>query len=152
MAKLKLLPYYHENYDSIAKEAVKTGNFIWGSWWYLHGKLEDILGYDKASVINAKECPEYIRMIHGIDSLSGNKAIIPELYINDIIECEVVGVEEPCIGYFWTTNEWATTISSESGECFDNPHWDQRGLVCLKSDVEGCEYALKKYKEKSRSL
>lgn len=145
MAKLKLLPYYHENYDSIAREAEKTGNFAYNNWWYLHGKLEDILGYDKASVINAKECPEYIRMIHGIDSLSGDKTIIPELYINDIIECEVVGVEEPCIGYFWTTNKWAK-------ECFDDPHWDQRGLVCLKSDIGGCEYALSRYKEKSRSL
>ncbi len=160
--KLKLLPYYHENYDSIAKEAEETGNYVYNNWWYLHGKLEDILHYDKASIINAKECPEFIKMVPEAEKLGGDGTIwtgrvksfkfIPWLYLNDIVECEVLGIEEPCVGYFWTTDELAMTITSESGECFDDHHWFQRGLICLKSDIESCEYALKKFTEKETFL
>lgn len=159
MSKLKLLPYYHENYDSIAKEAEETDNLVYNNWWYLHGKLEEILHYDKASVINAKECPEFIKMVPKAEHLGSNGTVwigrvksfkfVPWLHINDIIECEVLGINEPCIGYFWTTNELAMTIVSESGECFDDCYWQQKGLVCLKSDVEGCEYALEKFNEKA---
>lgn len=159
MAKLKLLPYYHENYDSIAKEAEETGNYVCNNWWYLHGKLEDMLHYDKASIINAKECPEYIQMVPEIEKLGSNgdiwkgKAIsskyIPWLYLNNIVDCEVVGIEEPCVGYFWTTNSAPLEITLIDGKTFKGVYGYQRGLICLKSDVESCEYALSKYKERS---
>lgn len=47
------------------------------NFWYLHGKLEDILGYDKAEFT---EDP---------GKLSG------------IYEVEVVGISGECIGFFW---------------------------------------------------
>lgn len=164
MNKLKLLPYYHEDYDKIEKEAVNTNNFTYNNWWYLHGELENILHYDKASVINAKECPELVKMIPYVSELRfGVKDefwkgtvdkinLVPHLYINDIIECEVIGIEEECIGYFWTTEELPLKIFSKTGEIFTGTLWKQRGLVCFKSDAEGCKYALRKYKEKAVML
>lgn len=101
----------------------------YASWWYLHGKLQDLVGYDKATVTNLKE---------------GNFGKLSKEYgymmcVDGIIPVEIEGVSEPCVGYFWTvkrTDDW----------------WDQRGLVCFKSDTEGCEYAEKKYNEKPSFL
>lgn len=159
MGKLKLLPYYHKNYDSIYKEAENTDNVAYNNRWYLHGELEYRLGYDRASIINARECPEYIKLVPEVDRLKGYENIwtgkvdsfklIPHLYAKGIIECEVIGIEEPCIGYFWTTNELPMMITSKDGMKYEGTYWFQRGLICLKSDIEGCEYAFKKYNEKT---
>lgn len=163
MNKLKLLPYYHEDYSKIEKEAINTNNFIYNNWWYLHGDLEDMLHYDKASAINAKECPELVKMVPYASKLGfGDDEfwkgtvdkinLVPHLYINGIIECEVIGVKEECVGYFWIAEELPLKIFSKTGEIFTGTHWQQRGLVCLKSDTEGREYALRKYKEKAIML
>lgn len=160
--KLKLVSWYDDNYKSIIKKAEESNNVAYADWWYLHGKLENIFGYDKASIINAKECPQYIRKLPNTSSLGSDGNIwkgktsefefIPYLYLNGIIDCEIIGVNEPCIGYFWTTNESPLEITNDSGEVFRDIYWHQRGLVCLKSDKEGCEYALKRYKEKVKFL
>lgn len=161
--KLKLLPYYHNDYDKIAKEAERSNNFAYNNWWYLHGDLENRLHYDKASMINAKEYPEFIRMIPEFDKLGSNGEFwrgnvqsfnfVPNLYINGIVECEVIGIDEPCVGYFWTADELPLKMTClTTGEIFEDIHWHQRGLVCLKSDIESCDYALKKYIEKSQII
>jgi hypothetical protein len=162
MSKLKLLPYYHDNYNNIVKDAIKSENFAYNNWWYIHGILEDLLGYDKADVINAKECSEFIRKFPKVDSLRYNGKIWiggtdnitfePHLYINDIIECEVIGIDELCIGYFWTVDESPLRVTSKSKDVFNGDYWRQGGLVCLKSDIEGCRHALRMYTEKTKIL
>lgn len=164
MSKLKLLPYYHEDYSKIEKEAINTNNFIYNNWWYLHGDLEDMLHYDKASAINAKGCSELVKMAPYVSGLGFSVKdefwkgtvdkiyLVPHLYINNIIECEVIGIKEECIGYFWTTEELPLKIFSKTGEIFTGTHWKQRGLVCLKSDTEACEYAFKRYTEKTLKI
>lgn len=159
MSKLKLLSFYHDNYNDLIKEVKKSENFVYNDyWWYIHGKLEEALHYDKASIINAKECQDFIKMVPEFNEMKKNKGIwtgtvnsfnfIPYLYIDGVIECEVIGINEPCIGYFWITNEYPMILTSKSKEIYKGTYWDQRGLVCLKSDEEGCNFALKKYNEK----
>lgn len=160
--KLKLIPYYHKDYDKVAEKADKSGNFIYNNWWYLHGELERLLRYDKASAINAKECQDLIRMFPRVSKLSKDKGVwkgevykinlIPHLYVNDTIECQVIGIDDPCVGYFWTTEESPLEITTKEGETFRGTYWKQRGLVCLKHDLEACSFALQKYKEKSLVL
>ena len=160
--KLKLLPDTHCNARKIVNDAKQTGNLLHNNWWYLHGHLSDIVGYDKASIINAKDCTEFVKELPEFMKLSYNGEswegavqtinLIPHAYINGVVECEVIGVSEPCVGYFWTTNEEPLRIIAENGEVFTSIHWDQRGLVCLKSDIEACADALEKYTKKSRHL
>lgn len=103
-------------------------------FWYLHGKLEELLGFDKAIISNCKTLGISKPFKYG-DNLTTNK-----LYLNGIYPCEVEGIEEPCVGYFWATDE------------VDGYRWMQRGLVCLKSDETACQYAEKKMNEKSFSI
>lgn len=135
-------------YESINKKEVD------GSWWYLHGDLEDKISYDQGVAYNYvelglyKETPDW-SMIRGneVTELHSNE-LRKRMYFNGIIDVEVFGINEPCVGYFWTVDK--SDITNLDGKKY--PHWEQRGLVCLKSDKQGCEYALKKYNERSTWL
>lgn len=121
----------------------------WNSWWYLHGKLTDLTGYDKATTINCKSAG-YTKETINVNSICSE---VPDSFpctmmcINGIVPVEIEGISESCIGYFWTTNNRKVKWQEKEYD-----FWDQRGLVCLKSDQEGCEYAEKKYKEKPKRL
>lgn len=123
------------------------------NWWYLHGKLEEIVGYDKAVATNCKSAGYSIPTIHWRE-MHGNKVIsvfdpqiIHAMHINAIIPVEVEGIDEQCIGFFWTTYEHDVYWNDVK-----YPQWEQRGLVCLMSDKEACKYAFKKFDEKSEIL
>lgn len=102
--------------------------------WYLHGKLEERVGYDKAIITNCKTLG-ISKPSNASDGITLNK-----LYFNGVADCEVEGIDEPCVGYFWVVNE------------YDDKNWRQKGLVCLKSDKEGCHYAEEKMSEKARII
>ena len=70
-----------------------------------------------------------------------------KMYVNGIIDVEIEGINEPCVGYFWTTYD--KKIYWE-GKAYD--FWEQRGLVCLKSDEEGCKDAKTRYDLKYKFL
>ena len=95
-------------------------------WWYFHGKLEsDIVHYDKGWAANCKKL--------GLSKYSvAHKRW--EMYYNGEILIKIEGVQELCIGYFWTSSfsTW----------------WDQRGLICLLSDTEARKHAEELYLEK----
>lgn len=89
-----------------------------GQWWYLHGELEEDVGYDKGLILNIK--PEQLeKRLH-----------LPDINLKGEYEVEVKGINKPCIGYFWID-------SMKLG----------RGFVCYKDDSEGLEYAKRKFKE-----
>jgi hypothetical protein len=69
------------------------------------------------------------------------------IYINGIIPVKCFGIEEPCVGYFWTIDKEDIIYKGNK-----YPHWKQRGLVCLESDENARKWALKKYQEKSDFL
>lgn len=75
-----------------------------GSWWYLHGELQSRVGYDKGFITNI--LPEEMN------------ETCTDIALEGIYPIEVVGIPEPCIGYFWVTRQGMG-----------------RGLVCLESDV-----------------
>ena len=123
------------------------------SWWYLHGKLAEIVGYDKAMATNCKS-GGFAKDTINWSEIDGDTVInvsdkIPthKMYVNGIIDVEIEGINEPCVGYFWTTYD--KKIYWE-GKAYD--FWEQRGLVCLKSDEEGCKDAKTRYDLKCKFL
>lgn len=123
------------------------------SWWYLHGKLTDLVGYDKAISTNcksggfSKETINWSEIEGNVVTSLSNDFPTSQICIDGIVDVEIEEIEEPCVGYFWTTNN---RLIYWEGKPYD--YWEQRGLVCLKSDIEGCKYAKEKYEEKSTKL
>lgn len=139
---------YSTDYDSIPRDEIGFGG------WYLHGKLEDLVGYDIAYATNCRTAG-YSRETINYSVIRGGKVVEleeggklrHEMHINDIVPVKVKGVEESCIGYFWTI---VLTEVQYEGELYTI--YRQRGLVCLESDQEGREYALTAFKEKRSDL
>lgn len=125
------------------------------SWWYLHGKLEDFCGYDKAITTNCKSCGfsretvdwSSIRGDNVVKVCNENKLTRWEMHLNGIVPVTVEGVDKPCVGYFWTAEEHEVYYKGKA-----YPHWKQRGLVVFEDDCEAREYAQKQYNEKSEKL
>ena len=141
--------------ESITKyEDVSENERDNNSWWYLHGKLEEFVGYDKATAINCKSAGYARATIHWSE-ISGNrvKKIYdnPEdyynMYLNGIIPVKIEGIKEDCIGFFWTTDEHTIYWNDKS-----YPYWKQRGLVVFTDDIDAICYAQNKYLEKSKFL
>lgn len=123
------------------------------SWWYLHGKLEELVGYDKAITTNCKSAG-YSKETIDWSEIHGNEVksvfedkMIPVMYVNAIIPVEIEGIDKPCVGYFWTTDEYPIYWKEQS-----YPYWNQRGLVCFEDDKEACEFALEKYLTKTTMI
>lgn len=123
------------------------------SWWYLHGDLTDITGYDKATTINcksggfSKDTINWSEITGDIVNSISEDIPTSQMCFTGVVDVEIEGIKEHCIGYFWTVNH--RTIYWENKPY---QYWEQRGLVCLKSDTKGCEYAKKKYEEKPNRL
>lgn len=141
-------PKHKIEYNSIPIEEIGTGRY------YLHGELESFIHYDIAHAINCKTAG-YSRQTLNYSEIKGEKVLALgegdkltyEMHINGIIPVKVRGIEEDCVGYFWTQE--LTKVQYE-GEWYTI--YDQLGLVCLESDKEGRAYALKKYHEKSEHI
>lgn len=144
MKTLKLVAYdfrgkYHntdKSYEELA--TLKTREMHLSNWWYLHGKLEEIVGYDKAMMLNVDELPHKT-----VPSIVYDECVILE---DGIYPVEIIGIDEPCVGYFWTVIEKDYLYPNK------NSSVQQRGLVCLKSDIEACKFARMEYTERSNHL
>ena len=138
------------DYKSVPKDELD-----YNSWWYLHGELESLVGYDKAYTTNCKTAGYSKESINWSCIRGNNVAKVRddepitrwEMHVNGIIPVKVKGVDEICVGYFWTTEH-----SPVYYEGVPYPHWEQRGLVCLASDEKGRAYAQKCYDEHKRWL
>lgn len=151
---LKMVCDYNPDAKKLIEEAVQENEFNLdrNSWWFLHGKLEALCGgYDKATVLNLSEFPEYQGDTLKWTEIQGDIAIVQkfekkkEMKINGIIPVKVVGVDEPCIGYFWITDEKTVTAVNEKKKEKQFQYWSQKGYVCLASDIEGCAQAKEEY-------
>ena len=137
------------NYEDIDEKEMDNN-----SWWYLHGKLEEMAGYDKATCINCREIGISFPTINWTE-IRGNEVteIVEEepernvMKFTGIIDVQIDGLDEECVGFFWVTDEQIVQYKDRV-----YPLWDQRGLVCLKSDKQSIEYAKKKLAENSRHL
>ena len=157
---LKIISFRDDDHEKIIK-ASGDNNLDHSSGWYLHGKLEDLCHYDLATIYNMSDFPENIRETLRWGTMIGDKTTIEKLdyfgksYLHGIYQVEVYGVQEECVGYFWITDERecvASVIHSNSEDKRKFTNWNQRGLVCLKSDKEAIEYAEKCYAENRSHL
>ena len=152
--KLVALTVNGEFYNSSIKlEDIKADETGYSSWWYLHGELEYLVGYDKAVPINCKSTGNTVDTINW-SSISGNKVtdvfddtLRPAMHINGIIPVEIEGIDKPCVGYFWTTSEKPIYWKDK-----EYRYWEQRGLVCFADDKQACDFALAKYNSKTTML
>ncbi len=141
-------PSNTRSYDDIPPEE-RDNN----SWWYLHGKLTDIVGYDKATTTNcksggfSKDTINWSEIEGNIVTSLSSDVPTSQICIDGIVDVEIEGISEPCIGYFWTVNKRLIYWNDKSYN-----YWEQRGMVCTKSDYESCKYAESKYKEKASRL
>lgn len=125
------------------------------SHWYLDGKLEEFVRFDKATVTNcfsggfARQSIRYEKITNGIvESLyNDDESPFYRMYFNGIVDVEIEGIPQPCVGYFYTADERQVTYKGKSYDL-----WEQRGLVCFKNDIESCKYAYEKMKTRSLYL
>ena len=119
--------FYHEDYDNLTKSLYDDPGIILFNFFYLHGDLEQDLGYDKCEIMNFGD----LDIIYHPETYKDSTIIT----ISDgIYDVKVVGIDKPCIGYFWNVNN------------------QQRGLICYKTDFESCNYAMKKFNERATWL
>ena len=157
---LKMVCEWNPEAQNLIKKALEEDKFNLdrNSWWYLHGELESLCHYNKAVVLNLSEFPEYQGDTLKWTSIIGDVAEVnkfeenKEIKINDIIPVQVIGIDKPCIGYFWTTDERTVTAQCKNGRTREFQHWCQRGLVCLSEDIESCKEAKEKYLKKTSIL
>ena len=145
--KLKMICNWDQDYDKVVTiEKQKNGDLDMNSWWYLHGELESLCHYDKATVYNLSMFPEYQKETLRWSSITGDQAVISsdkkhtEIYCNGEVEVEVYGIDKPCTGFFWVTNE-RKVKAYYGGKEIEFSVWDQRGYVCLNDDEEAVKKA-----------
>lgn len=153
--KLKIICNWDPEFDKVVtKEKIENGDLDRNSWWYLDGRLERECGYDKGTVYNLSEYPNLRKETLDWSSISGEHAEVRsytkhfEMHANGEFEVEMYGVTEPCIAFFWTTRE--RMVKTDKGISFKV--WDQRGLVCMKTDKEAIERARRKRAQRTKNL
>ena len=165
MKKIKILPDYafnEEAYNNVPKEIreiVESHKYSHCSGWYLHGRLEDEIGYDIAYFYDVpnellKESADWCAIRGSRNEYgkaygelrSDKKTLVP--HINGVYECEVYGTDVPCVGYFWTTGEQDVDF----GNGIVKPVWKQRGLVVFFNDGDANAYARSKMSTKCEYL
>jgi hypothetical protein len=145
---LEILPDYRYREDPgiLQYEDINRDERDNNSWWYLHGELEDIVCFDKGTMVNcktlgySKPTVDWISIYNGVveEVRSNNPRWCA--HINGIIKVKCIGIDEPCLGIFWTTRDRDVEWKGKMYPC-----WSQRGLVCLASDIEGLQYAAAHY-------
>lgn len=95
-----------------------------GNWWYLHGKLESLIGFDCGVFAKLPDelMTSYVDEDHGV---------VPTTNLNGVYKVRVAGVNRPCLGVFWTIDKGGKPV--------------QRGLVCFAHDKYFLEHALSRY-------
>lgn len=155
MKKLKIICNWDPEFDKVVTlERYKRGDTDRNGWWYLDGRLERECGYDKGTVYNLSEFPNLREETLDWSSISGEHAEVRgyskhyEMHADGEFEVEVYGIKEECIGIFWTTRE--RLVGTQKGIKFKV--WDQRGLVCMKTDTEAIERARRKRAQRTENL
>lgn len=112
----------HQLIDRYTAYLLRQTNVRTGERWYIDGELEKLVGYDIGEILNFGELQ--LKKANPSDPIA--------IYLDGIYEVEVIGIDSPCIGYFWIDNRD-----------------EQRGLVCLVSDIESRKRADEAMKKRS---
>lgn len=118
---------------------MKENRLVWASF-YLHGKLEEIIGYDLCVVVNESELDlEEYPVYHTSTRLVKHCLLKDE----GRFEVEVKGINEKCVGYLWKE------VSEDESKPGVYHRASQRGYICLERDKESVEQAHQVYLERS---
>lgn len=128
MSELKIVPTGGPGYGG--ELPYEKDRLLFGDWWYLHGKLEEDMGYDKAYFL---DIPKEHTVLQYID-----KHPFVETNLNGFFEVDVEGTNKHCVGFFWPVL---------SGNVIQ-----QRGLVVYWDDLEALMDAQEKYMNRSSHL
>lgn len=124
---------------------------------YLHGRLEDMAGYDICNItiksLKESGLGKEMPVVSGDKddyciSRDKNGAVVRwwTPYIPEAeIEVKVEGVNEPCVGIFWLDRSWAGTEIEIDGKK-ELAFWSQCGRICLRSDYEAIRTAREQQK------
>lgn len=149
---LKLVPYFpnvDENTvlgklidDTLAY--VPSYEYDHNNWWYLHGELEDFVGFDKGHFINCYSAGLSKNTINWsglrgqeVTDVRGNE-ITPKMYAVGEFDVKIVGSQEKAIFVAWVEDEREIVWK---GRKF--PDWRQCGYVVFASDLKALEEARK---------
>lgn len=106
------------------------------NWWFLHGKLEDEIEFDKGIILDN----DSLKYLEYTDK--DNHKQYKEYYLEDgIYDIKIIQLDKPCKGYFWTFFEEFGNIKGVVPM--------MHGLVCYADDKEANEYAYRRYTEKA---
>jgi len=153
MKKLYIVP----EGTGIKTKAHKENEFGYSGRVYLHGKLEEMAGYDICQItiksLQETGLGKEEAVVSGDKydyriSRDKNGAVLRwwTPYIpNAEIEVEVEGITEPCVGIFWLDPCWSGTEIEIDGKK-ELAFWSQCGRICLKSDTEAIRTAREQQK------
>lgn len=149
---IELVPQIDANYE-ILKNLEENLRLAYCDGIYAHGKLENLLGYDRLQVIVPEDIfsIDYIKFYPNANF--GRKQfyfnLSPLMFLEGIYECNVLGVNKPCVGYFWTIEKEELNLTVYGNINLTVSKWRQKGLVLLPDDKENIEFANKHYLMKS---
>lgn len=168
---LQIISDKHSNYYEISEKADKNGNLAYNNWWYFHGELEEYFGYDKGSVINAKELlksghcvlvPKWDMLKWDIDrecrifyTEEKELKFCPQLMFDGIVKCNILDLSTPCIGFFWVAEKYPMKIINPKTKevkpeqyCYGK----QMGLICFENDKNAIKYAWECFRKKDEII
>ena len=135
---------------SLIDSSIRLPGLVDYSYWYLHGKLEEIFNYDKADVYKGFTKDDLMPTYNWDPA---DPKITGGLHLDGIYRVKVYDVDEEATGYFWTSSEiFDAKITTNSGNQIKYSSWRQHGLVVLNSDKEGVEFAERKFSERPNHL
>lgn len=116
----------------------KPGITSYGGW-YLHGQLENDVQYDLADFYTVPD--ELTRVVPHFTCIQNNQVtytgkMIKVPHINGVYRVNVLGIDKPCVGIFWTPVYGEYEYNGMPWE-----HYRQSGLICYESDWEAIAHA-----------
>lgn len=153
MKNLRAIHFLDPDYTKKIKEALKSYEFNLdrNPLWHLYGDLVEMVGTDQATIINLKDFPKLTGETIKWGNIRNNRTYVDkfidskEIKATGIFPITIDGIKEECVGYFWVENEQNVAAYDHSLKYKLFKTWEQRGLVCLVSDVEACKEAEKMY-------
>ena len=147
MKILKMVCNLNPEAQNLIKKALEEDKFNLdrNSWWYLHGELETLVGFDKGVFINckssgySKETINYSTIIGGkvTEVHNENKPLIHKIYVNGEIPVKVIGFQDrPAVFVGYTIDEDPIIYNGK-----EYPLWGQKGFVVFADDNKALEYA-----------
>lgn len=150
----KVMPdYLWRRYTSFLKKRMgdKFSEYKNNAWSgstaaiYLHGQLEEEVGFDCATIVNSgtvgvNTSTVWWSVIQGNTCEEYSDTPVSRMHFNGIARCKVPGGYGDAIGFFRTKDEHLVTYDKGTF-----PYWKQRGLIVMANDKKAIADAYERY-------